>query len=57
MTRRYVAGMVAYLLTFLIAFVNVTASLVLIVILALLFVLPEPGERTKPPRRLRRQAR
>ena len=55
MTRRYVAGMVAYLVTFLLAFVNVTASLFLIVVLALLFVLPEPGERTKPSRR--RQAR
>jgi uncharacterized membrane protein len=51
MTRRYVAGMVAYLLTFLIAFVNVTASLVLIVILALLFVLPERGERRAIPKR------
>jgi uncharacterized membrane protein len=55
MTRRFVAGMVAYLVTFLLAFVNVTASLFLIVVLALLFVLPEPGERTKPSRR--RQAR
>ena len=55
MTRRFVAGMVAYLVTFLLAFVNVTASLVLIVFLALLFVLPEPGECIKPPRR--RQAR
>jgi uncharacterized membrane protein len=55
MTRRYVAGMVAYIVSFLLAFVNVTASLLLIVVLALLFVLPEPGERTKPPRR--RQAR
>jgi uncharacterized membrane protein len=51
MTRRFVAGMVAYLVTFLLAFVNVTASLLLIVFLALLFVLPEPGERIKPPRR------
>jgi uncharacterized membrane protein len=57
MTRRYVAGMVAYLLTFLIAFVNVTASLVLIVILALLFVLPEPGERANVVRRTHREAR
>jgi uncharacterized membrane protein len=54
-SRRFVAGMVAYLVTFLLAFVNVTASLFLIVVLALLFVLPEPGERTKPSRR--RQAR
>ena len=57
MTRRYVFGMFAYLVTFALAFVNVAASLVLIVILALLFVLPEPGERSKPPRRLRRHAR
>ena len=55
MTRRYVFGMAAYLLTFALAFVNVAVSLILIVILALLFVLPEPGERSKPPRR--RQAR
>jgi uncharacterized membrane protein len=55
MTRRYVFGMVAYIVTFALAFVNVAASLILIVTLALLFVLPEPGERSKPPRR--RQAR
>jgi uncharacterized membrane protein len=54
MTRRYVFGMVAYLLAFALAFVNVAASLVLIVILALLFDLPEPGERTKTVRRTRR---
>ena len=46
MTRRYLLGMVAYLLVFLLAFINVAASLALIVALALLFVLPEPGERT-----------
>jgi uncharacterized membrane protein len=46
MTRRYLLGMVAYLFVFLLAFVNVAASLALIVALALLFVLPEPGERT-----------
>jgi hypothetical protein len=53
MTRRYVFGMVAYLLAFALAFVNVAASLILIVVLALLFVLPEPGERTRKqgPRR------
>ena len=45
MTRRYLLGTVAYLLVFLLAFVNVAASLILIVILALLFVLPEPGDR------------
>jgi hypothetical protein len=46
-----VAGTVAYLITLLIAFVNVTVSLALIVILALLFVLPEPGERRTTPKR------
>jgi uncharacterized membrane protein len=50
MTRRYAFGMVAYLLAFALAFVNVTASLILIVILALLFVLPEPSERAKTVR-------
>jgi hypothetical protein len=47
MTRRYLLGTVAYLLVFLLAFVNVSASLALIVALALLFVLPEPGERAR----------
>ena len=51
MTRRYVLGTVAYLLAFLLAFVNVAASLILLVVLALIFVLPEPGERPRPPRR------
>ena len=55
MTRRYVFGMVAYLVAFALAFVNVAASLVLIVILALLFVLPEPGERRATPKRTRRR--
>ncbi len=45
MTRRYLLGAVAYVLVFLLAFANVAASLALIVALALLFVLPEPGER------------
>jgi uncharacterized membrane protein len=45
MTRRYLLGTVAYLLVFVLAYVNVAASLILIVILALLFVLPEPGDR------------
>jgi uncharacterized membrane protein len=53
MTRRYLAGMVAYLVAFALAFVNVTASLALIVALALLFVLPEPGERAEVVRRAR----
>ena len=50
MTRRYLLGTVAYLLVFLLAFVNVAASLILIVILALLFVLPEPGDRARKER-------
>ena len=45
MTRRYLLGTVAYLLVFVLAYANVAASLILIVILALLFVLPEPGDR------------
>ncbi len=55
MTRRYVFGMVAYFGAFALAFVNVTASLILIVVLALLFVLPEPSERAKTARRARRR--
>src|SRR5215204_4030683 len=51
MTRRYVLGMAAYLFAFLLAFINVAASLILIVVLALLFVLPEPGEHAKFSRR------
>jgi TMEM175 potassium channel family protein len=47
MTRRYLLGTVAYVLVFLLAFVNVAASLALIVALALLFVLPEPGDRAR----------
>jgi uncharacterized membrane protein len=50
MTRRYVFGMVAYLVAFALAFVNVAASLLLIVVLALLFVLPEPAERSRKER-------
>jgi uncharacterized membrane protein len=41
MTRRYVLGMVLYGLAFVLAFVSASASLALIVILALLFILPE----------------
>jgi uncharacterized membrane protein len=47
LTRRYLLGTVAYLLVLLLTFVNVAASLILIVILALLFVLPEPGDRAR----------
>jgi uncharacterized membrane protein len=55
MTRRYVLGMVAYLFAFLLAFINVAASLILMVILALIFVLPEPGERHSAPEHTRRR--
>jgi uncharacterized membrane protein len=50
MTRRYLLGTVAYVLVFLLAFVNVAASLAVIVALALLFVLPEPGDRARKER-------
>ena len=45
MTRRYVAGMLLYIAAFVLAFVNVVLSLALIVGLALVFILPEPGSR------------
>jgi uncharacterized membrane protein len=45
MTRRYVAGMLLYIAAFVLAFVNVVLSLTLIVGLALVFILPEPGSR------------
>jgi uncharacterized membrane protein len=57
MTRRYVFGTFAYLVAFALAFVNVAASLILIVVLALLFVLPEPGERRATPQPARRGVR
>jgi uncharacterized membrane protein len=53
MTRRYVFGMLLYILAFALAFVSPTASLALIVILALIFVLPEP-EGSGSSRRTRR---
>jgi uncharacterized membrane protein len=53
MTRRYVFGMLLYILAFALAFFSAAASLALIVILALIFVLPEPKE----PERLRRTRR
>ena len=56
MTRRFVLGMLLYVVAFALAFVSVAASLALIVALALLFVLPEPGERPKTNRRARRGA-
>lgn len=48
MTRRYLIGAALYIVAFAIAFVSALVSLVLIVGLALLFVLPEPGERPPP---------
>jgi uncharacterized membrane protein len=48
MTRRYVLGMLLYVFAFALAFVSVLASLALIIGLALIFVLPEPGERHHP---------
>ncbi len=56
MTRRFVLGMLLYIVAFALAFVSVAASLALIVALALLFVLPEPGERPQKDRRARRGA-
>jgi uncharacterized membrane protein len=55
MTRRYLAGTLAYLFAFVLSLINVTASLALIVALALLFVLPEPGERAGAVRRARQR--
>jgi uncharacterized membrane protein len=54
MTRRYVFGMIVYILAFALAFVSPAASLALIVILALIFVLPEP-EGPGSSRRTRRR--
>jgi uncharacterized membrane protein len=54
MTRRYVFGMILYILAFALAFVSPAASLALIVILALIFVLPEP-EGPGSSRRTRRR--
>lgn len=50
MTRRYVLGAFFYVLAFALAFVSLTASLVLLVGLALVFILPEPSERTSSQR-------
>ena len=51
MTRRYVLGMLLYVLAFALAFVSAAASLALIVILALIFVLPEPDSSRGTRRR------
>ena len=48
-TRRYVAGMVLYLIASALAFINIVLSLALNVGLALLFVLPEPRSRSGDP--------
>jgi hypothetical protein len=53
MTRRYVLDMLLYILAFALAFFSTAASLALIVILALIFVLPEP-EEPGSSRRIRR---
>ena len=48
MTRRYVAGMVLYIIAFALTFASALLSLALVVGLALVFVLPEPGSRPPP---------
>jgi len=53
MTRRFILGTFFYVLAFLLAFVSLTISLILLVGLALIFILPEPSERT-PTRRSQR---
>ena len=57
MTRRYVFGMLLYILAFALAFVSPAASLALIVILALIFVLPEPDGSRRARQAGRRSAR
>jgi uncharacterized membrane protein len=51
MTRRYVLGTLSYILAFVLAFVSPAASLALIVVLALIFVLPEPDGSRNTRRR------
>ena len=55
MTRRFIFGMLLYVIAFALAFVSPAASLALIVILALIFVLPEP-DGSRGPRRIRRRS-
>lgn len=55
MARRYVLGTILYILAFALAFVSPAASLALIVILALIFVLPEP-DGSRGERRTRRRS-
>ena len=45
MTSRYVVGMVLYVAAFALTFLNAVLSLVLVIGLALIFVLPEPGSQ------------
>jgi hypothetical protein len=47
MTRRYVVGLMLYVGAFALTFVSVAASLALIVVLGLVFGLPEPFDRSK----------
>jgi ABC-type transport system involved in cytochrome bd biosynthesis fused ATPase/permease subunit len=55
MTRRYMLGTILYILAFALAFFSPVASLALIVVLALIFVLPEP-EGPRGARRTRRRS-
>lgn len=57
MTRRYILGMLLYVVAFLLAFVSPAASLGLIVVLALIFVLPEPDGSGGARRTRRRSVR
>ena len=57
MTRRYVLGMLLYVVAFALAFASPAASLALIVILALIFVLPEPDGSGGARRTRRRSVR
>lgn len=43
MTRRYVVGMTLYVFAFLISFLSPVVSLILIAMLAVVFLLPEPA--------------
>lgn len=54
MTRRYIFGMIMFILAFALAFLSPAASLALIVTLVLLYVLPEPdGSRVTRRRSVR----
>ncbi len=55
MTRRYVVGALLYILAFALSFVSPATSLALIVILALIFILPEP-DGSRDTRRARRRS-